>query len=83
MRLPRNISGDELAALLREYGYKATRQTGSHMRLTTIQGGEHHITIPRHSPLRLGTLNNILKDVAEPEHLGVERQELMESLFGR
>jgi len=35
MKLPRDISGEELAKLLRKYGYKVTRQTGSHMRLTT------------------------------------------------
>lgn len=79
MRLPRDVSGDYLAALLQKYGYLITRQTGSHMRLTTDQGGEHHITIPRHDPLRVGTLNAILRDVAQ--HLGIERDELIRSLF--
>ncbi len=78
MKLPRNLGGNELAVLLRKYGYQVTRQTGSHMRLTTEQRGEHHITIPRHKPLRVGTLNAILKDVAQ--HLGVERKALIESL---
>jgi predicted RNA binding protein YcfA (HicA-like mRNA interferase family) len=35
MRLPRDIPGTELAKLLRSLGYEATRQTGSHLRLTT------------------------------------------------
>jgi predicted RNA binding protein YcfA (HicA-like mRNA interferase family) len=35
MKLPRDMSGDELARLLGEYGYTVTRQTGSHIRLTT------------------------------------------------
>lgn len=35
MKLPRGVSGDELARLLGKYGYKTTRQTGSHMRLTS------------------------------------------------
>ncbi len=78
MKLPRNLGGNELAVLLRKYGYQVTRQTGSHMRLTTEQKGEHHITIPRHKPLRVGTLNAILKDVAQ--HLGMERKALIESL---
>lgn len=39
MRLPRDISGDDLARRLRVFGYQATRQTGSHMRLTTQEGG--------------------------------------------
>ena len=49
------------------------------MRLTTKQEGEHHITIPQHKALRVGTLNNILKDVAE--HLKMGRDELIKSLF--
>ena len=80
MKLPRDLGGDELAKLLRKYGYEITRQTGSHMRLTTHMNGEHHITIPKHRPLRPGTLNSVLKDVAE--HLGMSKRELMEELFG-
>ena len=53
MKLPRDLSGPELANLLRVRGYEVSRQTGSHLRLTTQQGGEHHITIPNHSPLGL------------------------------
>ncbi|MCE7905509.1 MAG: type II toxin-antitoxin system HicA family toxin [Anaerolineae bacterium CFX3] len=81
MKIPRDLGGDELARALRKYGYVITRQVGSHMRLTTEQRGEHHITIPRHDPLRLGTLNSILKDVAE--HLGMSRDQLIDSLFGK
>lgn len=81
MRLPRDISGDELAALLGRYGYQLTRQTGSHMRLTTMVGGEHHLTVPRHKSLRVGTLNAILKDAAG--HLSMERDQLIAELFGQ
>ena len=81
MRLPRDWGGEKLARLLRRYGYEVTRQTGSHMRLTTQQGGEHHVTIPRHSPLRIGTLNAILKDVGQ--HLGLERDALLAELMRR
>ncbi len=35
MKLPRDISGEELAKLLKKFGYEITRQTGSHIRLTT------------------------------------------------
>ena len=79
MRIPRDLGGEELARLLKPYGYEVTRQVGSHMRLTTQQAGEHHVTIPRHKPLRVGTLNSVLKDVAE--HLKLSRDELIESLF--
>jgi predicted RNA binding protein YcfA (HicA-like mRNA interferase family) len=43
MKLPRDMGGEELTALLGKYGYKITRQTGSHIRLTsTSKGFEHH-----------------------------------------
>jgi len=35
MKLPRDMGGEELAALLGRYGYKIIRQTGSHIRLTS------------------------------------------------
>ncbi len=38
MRLPRDLGGEELAVLLKKYGYSITRQVGSHIRLTTQQG---------------------------------------------
>jgi predicted RNA binding protein YcfA (HicA-like mRNA interferase family) len=44
MRLPRDISGLELAKKLAELGYEISRQNGSHIRLSTQQNGEHHIT---------------------------------------
>lgn len=80
MKLPRDLSGNELAQALKRLGYTVTRQTGSHMRLTSQQQGEHHLTIPCHSPLRVGTLNAILTDVAA--HFGRTRDELLTELFG-
>jgi predicted RNA binding protein YcfA (HicA-like mRNA interferase family) len=79
VKLPRDLDGRGLARALRSLGYEITRQNGSHMRLTTQQGGEHHITIPNHAPLRVGTLAGILADVAE--HFGVSRDELLDQLF--
>jgi predicted RNA binding protein YcfA (HicA-like mRNA interferase family) len=46
MRLPRDLSGSDLAQALRKFGYSITRQAGSHLRLTTHEYGEHHFTIP-------------------------------------
>lgn len=74
MKLPRDVSGDGLAKALKALGYQVTRQTGSHLRLTTEEGGEHHVTIPRHDPLRIGTFANVLDDVAS--HFGISRDEL-------
>jgi len=79
MRLPRDVSGIELAKKLEVYGYHVTRQTGSHLRLTTFVKGEHHITIPQHKDLRVGTLNVILNDVAD--HFDISREELITNLF--
>jgi len=80
MKLPRDISGNELAALLQKFGYKITRQSGSHLRLTRIAEEKHHITIPIHKNLKVGTLNNILKDVSE--RLGKTKEELMKDIWG-
>jgi predicted RNA binding protein YcfA (HicA-like mRNA interferase family) len=81
MRLPRDLSGDELAAKLGQLGYRLSRQSGSHLRLSTEREGEHHVTVPRHGALRIGTLSGILRDVAE--HLGFTREQLLDELFGR
>ena len=80
MKLPRDLAGTDLARRLQVLGYRITRQTGSHLRLTTDQHGEHHITIPRHDPLRVGTLAGILRDIAN--HFDMSRDELVASLFG-
>lgn len=80
MRLPRDVSGEEFARRLGVFGYVTTRQTGSHLRLTTATPREHHITIPRHDPLSLGTLRSIVNDVAT--HLEITRDELLRRLFG-
>lgn len=80
MKLPRDLSGADLVKALKIFGYQVTRQTGSHIRLTTQQGGEHHITIPQHDSLRVGTLSAILSDVAH--HLEISREELVKQLWG-
>jgi len=80
LRLPRDVSGDDLAKALSSLGYRVTRQTGSHLRLTTTERGEHHVTVPRHAALRVGTLAAVLGDVAD--HFSMAREELVERLFG-
>jgi predicted RNA binding protein YcfA (HicA-like mRNA interferase family) len=79
VKLPRDLSGEDLVKALAIFGYVVDRQTGSHIRLTTQLQGEHHITIPAHDPLKIGTLNAILREVAE--HFGLTRDELLEQLF--
>jgi predicted RNA binding protein YcfA (HicA-like mRNA interferase family) len=81
MRLPRDLSGRDLAKALSKLGCEITRQTGSHIRLTTNRNGEHHVTVPDHRPMRVGTLGAIVGDIAR--HQGVDRDELAQTLFGR
>lgn len=80
MRLPRDLTGTGLVRHLSKLGYRQTRQTGSHVRLTCDALHQHHVTVPLHDPLRIGTLSAILGDVAEAQ--GVERDVLLERLFG-
>ena len=79
MKLPRDLTGQQLAKALKILGYSIERQTGSHMRLTTSERGEHHITVPNHSPIKVGTLNTILRDIAD--HFSYSRDELLSKLF--
>jgi len=81
MKLPRDLGGEELATRLGKYGYQVIRQTGSHIRLTsTYKDTEHHLTVPRHKPLRVGTLNGIINEVAA--YLEMEKQNLIDDLLG-
>jgi predicted RNA binding protein YcfA (HicA-like mRNA interferase family) len=80
MRLPHDLSGRDLAKALGKLGYEITRQTSSHIRLTTLRNGEHHVTIPDHDPIRVGTLAGVLTDVAR--HHNLTREQLTRLLFG-
>ena len=73
MRIPRQISGAEVVRALRVLGYQCVRQEGSHRRLTTEINGTHHVTVPHHKPLKVGTLlGGVLKPVAAHHRLTVE-----------
>jgi predicted RNA binding protein YcfA (HicA-like mRNA interferase family) len=80
MKIPRDLSGADLIKYLKPYGYIVTRQSGSHVRLTTEQNGQHHITIPNHDPLKIGTLSSILNEIAS--HLNMNRDQILKELFG-
>jgi predicted RNA binding protein YcfA (HicA-like mRNA interferase family) len=80
MRIPRDLSGPDLIRALGKLGYVVTRQSGSHVRLTTADRGEHRVTVPIHDPLRIGTLAAILAAVAA--HQGISRDELLNRLLG-
>ncbi len=80
IRLPRDLTGAQLVRALVKLGYKPTRQTGSHVRLTCELPAQHHVTVPLHDPLRIGTLAAILAAIAEAH--GLPRDELLQNLFG-
>ena len=72
MKVPRDVSGAALLAALRRMGYEKVRQRGSHVRVTTRTGGEHHEVIPLHDPIKAKTLSSILKSIARHHGIGVE-----------
>jgi predicted RNA binding protein YcfA (HicA-like mRNA interferase family) len=79
MKLPRNVSAQDLIKGSKKLGYEVTRQTGSHIRLSTEQNGQHHITIPNHNPLKIGTLSAILTDIAT--HFGISKEKVIETIL--
>ncbi len=64
MKIPCDCNGSELARALRKFGYEVARQSGSHLTMTTQRHGEHHVTVPNHRPIKVGTLQELLKSVA-------------------
>ncbi|MCJ7665140.1 MAG: type II toxin-antitoxin system HicA family toxin [Actinobacteria bacterium] len=79
MKIPRDISSDNIIQLLKKYDYKITRQTGSHIRLTpNLKGTEHNITILRHKDLKVGTISSILSDISK--YLEIDKEILIKNL---
>jgi predicted RNA binding protein YcfA (HicA-like mRNA interferase family) len=54
------------------------QQEGSHIILQTDTPTHQRLSVPNHNPLRVGTLNGIVRAVSV--HKGVERQQLLEVL---
>ena len=73
MKLPRDLSGAELIKLLsKHHGYRRVNQDGSHVILETERPRHHRLAVPDHNPLRVGTLNAILRAVAQVKDLAKE-----------
>jgi len=80
MKIPRDVSYKDLINALEKFGYKVSRQSGSHIRLTAKIGEKtHHITIPAHNPIKISTLNSIINELIEV--LQISKDELIERLF--
>ena len=81
-KIPRDISGREMAKLIKIYGYNIVKEKGSHIRLlSNIKDSEHKITIPDHKQIKIGTLNNILNDIGS--YLKMSKEQLIHELFKR
>jgi predicted RNA binding protein YcfA (HicA-like mRNA interferase family) len=79
MKLPRDVAGRYLCEVLcRRWQYNRVHQTGSHIILETSEPAHQRIAVQDHHPLRLGTLNSILRAVAR--HKGVSREAITATL---
>lgn len=79
MRLPRDLDAPTLIKALARLGYAPVRQSGSHIRLHRQAEPVHTITVPNHSPLRVGTVSAILAEVSRRH--GLSRDQLLAALF--
>lgn len=77
-KLPRDVSGEQLARALVRIGYRQVRQTGSHIRMKGGRSGEDPLTVPRHNPIKVGTLSALLGDAAQ--QTGMTEEQLLEAL---
>jgi len=75
MRLPRDLSGEELVKhLSKSWDYVNIHQVGSHIILQTLHPTPHRIAVPEPTLLRIGTLNAILSSIAA--HKGVSKESI-------
>lgn len=79
MKLPRDLDAKSLIKALKTLGYQPVRQTGSHIRLECPTPSPHAVTVPNHSPLKVGTLAAILADIAA--HHRLSREQLLNKIF--
>jgi predicted RNA binding protein YcfA (HicA-like mRNA interferase family) len=71
VKLPRDLSGDEVCQGLKRLGFEFVRQTGSHRHLVE---GPLHVCVPMHSPIKPKTLQSILKQA------NISIEELLENI---
>jgi predicted RNA binding protein YcfA (HicA-like mRNA interferase family) len=71
MKLPRDLSGNEVCRALSRLGFEFKRQTGSHCHYAK---GPNHPCVPMHREIRPKTLQSILKQA------GITLDQLLENL---
>jgi predicted RNA binding protein YcfA (HicA-like mRNA interferase family) len=72
MKLPRDVSGDRLIRVLKQFGYEVSRQKGSHVRMQHDGPPLHAVTVPLHNQLKTGTLHAIISEVALMRAIPIE-----------
>lgn len=72
MKLPRDLTGDDLLRGLRCIGYALDRQAGSHMIMRCDSPRAHSVTVPNHKPIKIGTLSSILHEIALQRSMSVD-----------
>jgi predicted RNA binding protein YcfA (HicA-like mRNA interferase family) len=77
LKLPRDWNGADLAKKLERLGFSFVRQRGSHI-VVKHNATSETIAIPAHRPLKVGTLNALLKSVEELTSLS--RDEVLSAL---
>jgi predicted RNA binding protein YcfA (HicA-like mRNA interferase family) len=71
VKLPRDLSGDDVCRALKRLGFDFARQTGSHRHY--VKGGLHPC-VPMHRSIKPKTLQSILKQAS------ISVEELIENL---
>ncbi len=61
-KLPRNMSGRDLAKHLEKIGYYVDQQKGSHIILKHDERSLPRLSIPNHKNVRVGLLRKIIRD---------------------
>ena len=78
MKIPRDLSGRKIVkALCKHWDYRQVHQEGSHIIVQTDMPSHQRIPVPVRNPVRIGTLNSILRLVAA--HKGVDKQAVLAS----
>ena len=72
MKLPRGVSADRLIRALKLLGYVVIRQHGSHVRLRHPGPPVSTIIVPKHNPIKTGTLHSLLSEVALRRAMTIE-----------
>lgn len=73
MKLPTDVSGEELVKALQRVGFVVTRQKGSHIILRR-ESPHARVVVPHHKQIRSGTLRQILNEA------GLSVEQLLELL---